>query len=70
MATSVEQVKKSITISPDFDHMLWHIENENFTTERLCSNRPRAKGAIARPPDHMDNLDTSLLRTPKHRIIQ
>ena len=49
MAKLADGVNKHITILPDLDHMLWHIEKEKFATERLFGKIPRAKGAIAGP---------------------
>ena len=49
MARLADGVNKHITILPDLDHMLWHIEKEKFATERLFGKIPRAKGAIAGP---------------------
>ena len=49
MARLADGVNKHITILPDLDHMLWHIEKEKFATQRLFGKIPRAKGAIAGP---------------------
>ena len=49
MARLADGVNQHITILPDLDHMLWHIEKEKFATERLFGKVPRANGAIAGP---------------------
>ena len=39
--------KTRIMIVPDADHMLWHINKEVFTCQKVFGNVPQAKGAIA-----------------------
>lgn len=52
MAKPTDGAKKVVTVLPDLDHMLWHIRKEDFATEQLFGQRPRAKGAIAGLPGH------------------
>lgn len=47
MARPADGVNQHITILPDRDNTLWHIEKEKFATEGVFGKIPRGKGAIA-----------------------
>ncbi|KAJ5799672.1 lysine acetyltransferase protein [Penicillium psychrosexuale] len=49
MKTSAN-VERRVVIIPDIDHMLWHIEKEQFMSELFLGKIPLLKGAIAGPP--------------------
>jgi hypothetical protein len=50
MASPTQEATRRMTILPDLDHMLWHIQKEEFASNFLFGRVPHAKGAIAGPP--------------------
>jgi hypothetical protein len=50
MAISAQGIETRMSIIPDLDHMLWHINKEEFVCKELFGKVPHAKGAIAGPP--------------------
>jgi len=49
MAAPAEGTSMRMTIVPDLDHMLWHIDKEEFACNFLFGKIPQAKGAIVGP---------------------